>query len=265
MKQTWILLLSLIINWGFMSCSSDEDENENLSSLGKELVGTWEHGEEIYYILQNGEGFYQEEQQKNDGICREVFTWIVEGDVLTLNYDGSSYLRSYKITFIEDGFLLLSDVSNGYERKWRRINKEGITSIDYKKPPYECYLKSDGYYYPLLKVVSKCDHGYGGESNFRFLQFFGMNGLLNPIGVNFAYSTPSWEGINSQWIDGIHIIETGGGYWVNSASFCKNGSWSYQCEGTLTIKTVNNMKVYDFELDDRNGHKATGHFIGTFK
>lgn len=41
MKQTWILLLSLIINWGFMSCSSDEDENENLSSLGKELVGTW--------------------------------------------------------------------------------------------------------------------------------------------------------------------------------------------------------------------------------
>lgn len=270
MKTTsyYLSIFSFIICLGLTACDSDSNDELNdpisQNKLSRELIGTWQYGQKYYYLLSNGEGFNQG-KTSNDGISLETFIWTVNDDILTLYYDESSSTYSYIIASLEDDVLLLNDEDDGYKREWKRINRDGTSSIDYKKPPYECYIKSWGYYYPISKVITRCYHGYGGESNFKFLQFFGINGKLVPIGAVFELSTPSWDGINGDWPDGTYRITADGNHWVYGGYFIIDSRDSQPCDGSLKIKTVNNIKILDFELNDGNGMSAVGHFVGTVK
>lgn len=254
-------LLMVVVSLNFIACNSD-DVSSTITPLTKEIIGTWKSRGKYYYFLSNGEGFYQE-AKNNDGISREAYIWDVKDSVLTVKYLESSGGFSHYIVSVDDNMLSLKAIDDGHEFKWDRINRNGSTSINYKNTPYESYICVHGVYYPLLKVVSKCEHGYGGEDNSKFLQFFGTNGLLKPIGAYFFLFTPSYEGITGEWPDGTYSIRKNANYWYYGGTYCE-GTWVSGCEGFLKIKTVDDMKIYDFELKGDDGRKAIGHFIGKY-
>lgn len=225
----------------------------------KGLVGTWSYNGKRYYYLSDGYGYVQEEN-KYDGIYREAFEWNIKDSILSLNYLNDDFSFSYIISSISKDTMLLKDYDDYYKRVFQRINSIGTTTVDYKKPPFTSYICIYGYYYELSKVVSRCYHGAGTESNSKHLTFFGSNGEMEPIGAHFMYFTPYYEGINKDWYDGTYILNEDSGYWTYGGVYCNKNSWSLRCEGKLKIKSMNNYIIYDFNMDDGD---AIGHFEGT--
>ncbi len=266
-----VMLCSLL----FISCSkSDEDYNGSGGSganttnpFAKKLVGTYTRTSSYsepyyYYYLGDGNG-YQEQAQSNNGIYRQVFTWTMDGDKLTIIYDGDEYYTtseySYIVSFDSEGNLTLLDSKN-QSTIYTKINNNATTNVKFKEPPFASYIRIYGAYYELSRASMSSDHGTGTGANFKHLMFFGTNDLMQPIGARFMYSTPYYEGIDKYWSEGSYNINSDSGYWIYGGTYCYRNSWSSRCDGKLKIKKTNNIMVFDFNLDDGD---AIGHFVGT--
>lgn len=247
------------------SGSSDgSGENSDISGdqLAKYIIGTWKdinsyYEDNRYYFLQDGNG-YVEHSVAYDGVYRAAFQWAVEDDVVSIVYIGGS---EYKYNVVIDSETMeLTNTKNGKTTTYNKINNNGTTSVDYRNPPFVNYVEMYGNYYPLSKAIMRCKHAVGTNANMKHLQFFGDNEELTPMGVWFTYSTPYYEGINKEWSDGTYSIKSDSGFWIYSGAYCYRGT-TYNGAGTLKIKTVNSVKVFDFTLD---GGDIVGHLEGNW-
>lgn len=259
---------SLAGNTGNPSDSDNDTPGENTGNTGgssanpmiKQLIGTWQdvnNNRSSIYFLDDAEG-YKESLKSYGGINWNPFTWRVEDSTVYLKYASSGKEYEYDIEFDGDGNLILG--SDSYKNTYRRISASGTTTVNYKKPPYPNYICIYGYYYEILEVKMRSDHAQSTEANMKHLFFFGENGSMEPIGARFMYATPYYEGIDRMWYAGNYKIDSDSGYYVYGGLYCLNSSWSYRCDGKLTIKSSGNIMTFDFTLDDGD---AVGHFSGT--
>lgn len=237
-------------------------DGNSTNPLEEKLMGTWKEphfsNTILYHFLESGGGYY-EEKNSYDGYKLSPFTWTIKGMTLEITWEKGNK-RTIEISSIVDGNLV-GYISN-IEIKLAQISTERTTDFDYKKPPYVNYVRYyDGFYYELTKAVMRCNHANGTNSNSKYLQFFGPDGYLDPIGVVFTYFTPYYEGIDKEWYDGTYIINRKSGFWIYGAFYTMRGVDSGRCDGKLTIKTAGEIKFLDFNLDDGD---LIGHFEGKF-
>lgn len=256
------------------SCSYDSTEELEISfdgasesvansPVGKNIIGTWSRGDGHYYYLNDGNG-YCEEEDSYDGIFRSAFKWSVEDNVLKVVYLGSSTTYKYEVSISGESMSLTEikkDGKKGNAKTYERINRKGTTTVKYKEPPFTNYVCINGYYYYISKAKIFCEHSKGRESNFKYIQLFGENESLSPTGVVFCYSTPYYEGITKEWSDGTYKIKSQSGFWIYGAFYNWRKQTSSRCDGTLTIKTVKSIKIFDFTLDDG---EVEGHLVGNW-
>lgn len=235
---------------------------ETPNPLLAHLYGTWiyKSSSEYYSFLENGEG-YRLVYAKNDGKYYHAFTWTLQDSLLNITYFEDKYFNAasndYQIAICNADTLKYSNDKFTY--MLRRLNTNSTTGIDYHNPPYVNYLRVNGVYYPLCSAVMRCDHAIGTNANMKYLFFYGTNNLLQPTGAYFMYSTPYYEGINREWADGSYTIQSQSGFWIYGGCYTYNSYMSNRCDGQLTIKTVGQVKYFDFTL---NGN-VFGHFEGT--
>lgn len=263
------MIFCLVTSMGFISCGGGDDEPGTDSpnsgsddSAENMIIGTWKEDNDLYkdnnsYFLQDGNG-YQEYFSSYSGVSRSVFLWSFDDGVLTVIYvSGTEYKYSVQMS---SETMVLTNIKNGKEKTYKKLNNNGTTDVDYNNPPFINYVEMLGVYYPISKAVMRCKHAAGTNANMKHLQFFGDNEQLTPIGVWFVYSTPYYEGINKEWSDGTYSIKSDPGFWTYSGSYCYKGT-SYQAGGSLSIKTVNSIKIFDFTLD---GGDVIGHLEGNW-
>lgn len=249
----------------FMSCGDinnsdlfqNIDKHKNPSNF---IIGTWkqEGSDAHYYLLENGNGYY-ESYKKNDGINKRTLNWEIRSDSVWIELVKDGYFPLAKIGY------KISENSNATQlikgkTVYTKISDKVINK-DYNSKPYANYIRIFGYYYEVSKVVMRCNHGTGTSSNFKFLLFYGANESMTPIGATFSYATPYYEGISKEWNDGSYTIKSGSGHWTYVGWYCNNGANSGQCEGKLQIKTTNKIKKIDFNLDDGD---CVGHCEGNW-
>lgn len=265
MKRFLLYVLALVLVAACEEINSDF-QDPNVDNIESPIIGAWSRTDiytTTYYFLNNGEGYLEKLKKSSDGILRNSFDWKLEGDLLIIKFHNSSSEHIYDVEFDTDGGLTLSSDGYKYEYKdkYKRVSKDGTTDVDYKNPPYRNYMCIFGYYYEVSKVVMKCDHSTGTESNSKYLIFFGSNGLTEPVGVRFMTFTPYYDGINATWYDGVYKIKSDYALYQYGATYCVNNSWSSRCDGKLTIETLGNITIIDFTLDDGD---VTGHVSGIF-
>lgn len=232
-----------------------EDSNNGTienNSVKKEIIGTWLKGDYYYYILQDGNGYYEGSVSYN-GISRNSFEWSVEKNIFKIKYSGSSTTYSYEVSIEGEQMNLIEikkDGSKGNVYTYKRINSIGTTTVNYTKPPFANYVYIDGYYYELSKAK------YDTDANLKQIMFFGANEALTPTGVIFTYYT-YYGGID--WEDGTYNISSSGKYGTYSAFYFWRKSKYNVDYGTLKISTKNSIKTFDFTLD---GGEVVGHFVG---
>lgn len=267
--KNYLLTIGIIVSLSlFVSCdkgglNADIDDLGNNKEIVTCLIGNWT---EVYnrtitniHFLSNGEG-YRRVLSSDEGIWHRYFTWKVVDNMLNINYPADEYNYEdsvvYEVSIISEGNIELVTTHTGAVSKYDRLSKDGTTNIDYKSTPFESFIKIYGTYYAISKVVQRCNHGTGTNANMKHLQFFGPNGQLEPVGARFMYSTPYYEGIDSEWHDGTYKIDSDSGYWIYGGMYYYRSSGSSRCNGTLKIKTVGKIKYYDFNLDGRDviGH-----------
>lgn len=239
------------------------DENDGNRPDNKEdalkakLIGKWKiqsFYDEYLIYLNNGEG-YLEEMDSYGGIKRWAFKWDLVDASLEVEWLRNGSKRTIEFEFLDNGNMRQSS------REYKKISDSGTTEVDYKNPPFKSYiLYADTYYYELSKAVMRCNHSSGTESNSKFLQLFGDNGLLDPTGVVFTYFTPYYEGIDNLWLDGTYYLTSKSTNWVYGGYYFTRGVNSYRLDGELEIKTKNQIKYIDFEFEDG----TIGHFEGKF-
>lgn len=230
--------------------------------LKAKLIGKWQRTSSLYRgyyesYLSNGEG-YVEEYNSDDGIMRFAFRWDIVDSCIERTRLDNGYKVTIEFEFLENGNMKQSS------REYKKVSDNGTTSVDYKNPPFKSYiLHAETYYYELTQAVMRCNHATGTESNSKYLQLFGNNGLLDPTGVVFCYFTPYYEGIDKYWADGKYNLTSKSTNWVYGGWYIVQGSNSYRLDGELTIKTQNQIKYIDFEFEDGYSH-TRGHFEGKF-
>lgn len=281
MKSVFALGI-IVLLFSFNSCSNSQysDIEESIDNgsgsqgnkLAKQLIGTWKikNNSATYSYFENGEGLY-ENRNSNGAIFWKWYKWEVTDSIITLNYeaDGYSYTKvtpkKFIISYLETGNCIQYEYENGKKGdKWEytKINNLGTSDIKYNSTPYESYIRIWGYYYPIHKAVMRCFHSTGTEANEQYLQFFGEIDLFNPAGAYLRYATPYYEGIDSYWRDGTYRISSSNSYWVYNFVYAKNNASYKATEGSITIKTANQLRVIDWRVD--NGD-CIGHFVGTFQ
>lgn len=186
---------------------------------------------------------------------RYAFTWDIVNSCIVRTRLDHGYKVTIEFELLENGNMKRSSA------EYKKISDDGTTDVDYKSPPFKSYiLYAETYYYELTKAVMRCNHATGTESNSKYLQLFGENGLLDPTGVVFCYFTPNYEGIDKYWPDGKYTLTSKSSNWVYGGWYIVQGADSYRLDGELTIETQNQMKYIDFEFEDG----TTGHFEGKF-
>ena len=259
---------TLASNGNSNNSTNQGDSNESTNPYLAHLIGKWVNNRystpEYYYFLQDGQG-YKEKLVKNDGIERRPITWRLQDSLISITYEDAGYYGETTIDYTimrcdEDSLKLRYNDYNNITNL-TRINNNGTTTIDYRQPPYTSYLRAHGIYYPLTKAIMRCFHSTGTEANEKSICFFGNTGSMKPTGARFMYFTPYYEGINKEWYDGTYDIQSKSDYWIYGGTYTYNNYISSRCNGTLTIKTVGNIKYFDFVLDDKD---AVGHFEGTW-
>ena len=266
LKKQLMLVNLLLVLFGCVACTKDSDSmGGGNNSTKKRIVGTWiDTNDKLYYYLNDGNG-YTEYTKSDDGVFRRAFEWTLEEDVLTEAYAKDDYFAdaniSHIVSFDSEGHITLTNTKNNKQATYRKINDKGTTSVKYNNPPFINYVRIYGYYYELSKAVMRCEHGNGTQSNGKYLNIFGANELMSPIGVWFNYFTPYYEGIDKEWADGTYKLSTKSSHWVYGGAYTYKGNMSGRCDGKLTIKTSGKIKYFDFNLDSGD---AVGHFEGTW-
>ena len=277
MKHLFRLQVAAMCGLLFIACSKtdgplSEDPSGNSpntpnspNELADKMVGTYVYDDTYdttnYYFLGDKNGYCQWEESHN-GICRRVFTWSMDGDMLTVSYKADDYYRgierTYNVSFDNEGNATLL-TSDGESLYYSKINNNATTNVRYTEPPFVNYIRIYGIYYKLSSVAMSCDHGSGTDANFKDLMFYGANNSMQPIGARFTYSTPYYEGIDKYWDEGYYNIDSDSGFWTYGGLYCKT-SWSSRCDGWLEIEKSNSIMIFNFNLDDGD---AIGHFEGS--
>ena len=275
MKKNLLLfgILCLIL---CISCDSNSQEMSQEDLKQVQIIGKWKFQYEGYWstdtyfhFLEDGNGYKEsfKTSNKDNGINRIPFTWNILDSVLTIHYMPidpyfSKSTKEYTISNISEDLLILNHIKTKDYNTYTRINSEGTTSIRYKSLPYVNYVRINEFYYELSFAEMSCKHAVGTGSNGKFLQFYGSNESLDPIGIIFNYFTPYYEGINKEWSDGTYLIRSSGNHWVYRCFYIWRGASYNGCTGKLHIKTVNNIKIFDFSLDDSD---VVGHLEGIWR
>ena len=135
------------------------------------------------------------------------------------------------------------------------------TTKPYGEVPYENgYIlnKNTGYYYQISMVKEFCEHAKSGEkTNWKFVQFFGEDGTLQPTGLYCYYTTPYYEGIDGTWMNGTYIMlgNAGSGYYKYGAvCYIRNSQPYLSSKDKLVVKKDGNKYEYDYIGDEVRLH-----------
>lgn len=244
---------------------NDDDEEENAESAStKNLIGIWffsEYPHQYWHLLSDGNGYCQSNATaKDESVYRRAFKWLYSGKVLSLNY--GTYEDKYEIKFEKENQISIKNLRNGNISKLKRTSKDGTTKVNYKAPPFDCYIVSNSnpyLYYPLYSAIERVQHASGGSSaNSLSLTFLGSNKEVSPNGGFIEYCTPYYEGIPSSWSNGTYSISESKGFWVVRASYMYVAKSNLGGgEGTLKVNKSGSKKIYDVKTD-----YVTIHFNG---
>lgn len=258
-----IVVLTLIV----VGCSDSASEDlvngpNNNEKFDLELIGKWERSIKNryfydYHFLNNGFGFYEERHvsNKTEGKLRIPFEWQTTGGKLTILEDGNSPETSEYV--IKNDILTFG--KNNFE--YTHVNSLGTVDFDYTQLPYpNGYITNGSYHYKITMVKESCSHGQGTTSNYKFINFFGENGELSPNGFTVSYATPYYEGISSDWPEGVYKLRQSSSYWTYVGFGNVKGVNTNQIEGTLKIKRVGRNVTYDIT----DGDWFQLHFEGSY-
>lgn len=190
------------------------------------------------------------------GINRMWYKWTAKNGIITLRPDNAS---NKTLNYQIDGNNMTMTDEKGKSITYRHYNVSTIKP--YGEVPYsKGYIlnKNTGYYYQISMVKEFCKHATSGENaNWKYVQFFGEDGTLQPTGLYCYYTTPYYEGIDGVWSSGTYLMLGNGasGFYKYGAVCYIRGNEPYLSKSDkLVVKKNGNSYVYDYIGDEVNLH-----------
>ena len=271
------LIVSLFLLLAFSSCGNNDDEPEapevgngnaiTANSWYSEYIGSTittykllsfhKDGTFVKYYISQLQGYTPNRKT-------EKGTYRLDGDSIYIKIGETEDCGTYSIT---DGVLKLKCRQSGFSGSFYRSSLDNLDKVTIgnsylevepideiaAKSPYRNFMYGEysgtHCYKEISKVEMQCQHGFNGESNFRYLRFCGSNGNVSPNGALVVYIRPYYEGIDKIWPDGTYKTNEGGGFYSYTMHPYFNGQdyVGRESYGVLTIKSNGKQKVFEYK------------------
>lgn len=169
----------------------------------------------------------------------------------------TKYTSSKTITFdfLEQGTTYYYTIAPYDEDN--QLGKVEVVSAKTSTLSYSSYFYYEGDYHQFKSATMSKETL--GNSNWKNLRLNTSNGLCF---VKFSYCVPYTESLSSNWSDGNYTIKSSGNFYDYIGYFNDGSTGLQYTEGTMTIKTVNKVKIITFTLYDERYRKLVGYFYG---
>lgn len=169
----------------------------------------------------------------------------------------TKYTSSKTITFdfLEQGTTYYYTIAP-YDKD-DQLGKVEVVSAKTSTLSYSSYFYYQGEYHKFTSATMNKETQ--GNANWKNLRLNTSNGLCF---VKFSYCVPYTESLSKNWSDGNYTIESSGSYYDYIGYFNDGSTGLQYAEGTMTIKTINNIKIVTFTLYDERYRKLIGYFYG---